>query len=153
MLPWKHEIQKKPGKTWNYLKKGENTPHTSNTPDEVKHIKIWIDWPVSQFKNQYVMASMPTKHNVKLPWKFSATSHGKGPIDGVGATLKWQAVEKVQTRKCIINNAKELFNAVQRSNIKVTMINYWIEKICKGLSKKNYLTMQLWSKVCLRTIF
>ena len=37
------------------------------------------------------MASMPmlsAKHNVKLSWNFSATSHGKGPFDGVGATLK-----------------------------------------------------------------
>ena len=41
----------------------------SNTPDEVKHIKIWTDGPASQFKNQYVMASMPMlspKHNVKF---------------------------------------------------------------------------------------
>ena len=63
----------------------------SNTPDEVKHIKIRTDRPASQFKNQYVIASMPmlsAKHDVKLSWNFSAKSHGKGPIDGVGATLK-----------------------------------------------------------------
>ena len=63
----------------------------SNTPDEVKDIKIWTDGPASQFKNQYVMASMPmlsAKHNVKLSWNFNATSHGKGLIEGVGAPLK-----------------------------------------------------------------
>ena len=41
----------------------------SNTPDEVKHIKIWADGLASQFKKQYVMASMPmlsANHNVKL---------------------------------------------------------------------------------------
>ena len=32
-------------------------------------------------------------------------------------------MEKVQTRKCVINNASKFFNAVQGSNIKVTMIN------------------------------
>ena len=98
----------------------------SNTPEEVKHIEIWTDGPASQFKNQYVMTSMPmlsVKHNVNLSWNFSATSHVKGPIDGVGATLKQQAMEKVQTRKCVINNASEYFNAIQGSNIKVTMIN------------------------------
>ena len=98
----------------------------SNTPDEVKHIKIWTDGPASEFKSQYVMASMPmlsAKHNVKLSWNFSATSHSKRPIDGVGATLKRQVMEKVQTRKCIINNASGFFNAVQGSNIKVAMIN------------------------------
>ena len=68
----------------------------SNTADEVKHIKTWIDGPASQFKNQYVMASMPmlsAKNNMKLSWNFSAASHGKGPIDGVGATLKRRAME------------------------------------------------------------
>ena len=61
------------------------------------------------------MASMPmlsAKHNVKLSWNFNATSHAKGPFDGEGATLKRQAMEKVQTRKCGINNASEFFNAV-----------------------------------------
>ena len=63
----------------------------NNIPDEVKQIKIWTDGPASQFKNQYVMASMPmlsAKHKVKLSWNLSATSHGEGPTDGVGATLK-----------------------------------------------------------------
>ena len=43
------------------------------------------------------MASMPmlsAKHNVKLSWNFSATSHGKGPFDGVGATLKYKRRRK-----------------------------------------------------------
>lgn len=31
------------------------------------------------------------KHNVKLAWNFSATSHGKGPVDGIGATVKRMA--------------------------------------------------------------
>ena len=62
----------------------------SNTPDEVKHIKIWTDGPASQFKTQYVMTLIPmlsAKHNAKLSWNFSATSHDKGPIDGVGAEM------------------------------------------------------------------
>ena len=112
----------------------------SNTPDEVKHIKIWADGPASQFKNQYVITSMPilsAKHNVNLSWNFSATSHGKGSIDGVGATLKRQAMEKVQIRKCVINNASEFFNAVQGSNIKVTMTNSTeLEKYAKDYLEK-----------------
>ena len=112
----------------------------SNTPDEVKHIKIWTDGPASQFKNQYVMASMlmlSAKHNVKLSWNFRTTSHGKGPIDRAGATLKQQVMEKVQTRKCVINNASEFFNAVQGSNIKVTMINSTeLEKYAKDYLEK-----------------
>ena len=74
---------------------------------------------------------------MKLPSNFSAASHGKGPIDGVGATLKRQAMEKVQIRKCVINNASEFFNAVQGSNIKVTMINSTeLEKYAKDYLEK-----------------
>ena len=84
------------------------------------------------------MPMLSAKHNVKLSWNVSITSHGKGPFDGVGVTLKWQAMEKVQTRKCVINNASKFFNAVQGSNIKMTMINstelekytkYYLEKL------------------------
>ena len=76
---------------------------------------------------------LSAKHNVKL----CATSHGKGPTDGVGATLKWQAMEKFQTRKWVFNNAIEFFNAVQESNIKVAMINSTeLEKYAKNYLEK-----------------
>ena len=67
-------------------------------PEWVKHVKIWTDGPKSQFKNKYVMYSMQMlsdKHNVQISWNFSATSHGKGPVDGIGATLK-----RVADKKC-----------------------------------------------------
>ena len=65
---------------------------------------------------------MYQKQNVKLSWNFSATIPGKGPVDGVGATLKRHAMEKNQTRKVTIN-ADEFYQAVRDSNIKVTLIN------------------------------
>ena len=46
-------------------------------------------------------------------------------------------MEKVQTRKCVINNASVFFNAVQGSNIKVTMINSTeLEKYAKDYLEK-----------------
>ena len=50
---------------------------------------------------------MPNKYDVKLTWNFSATSHGKGTVDEVGATLEKYATKKVIKRKCVINNAEE----------------------------------------------
>ena len=66
--------------------------------------------------------NMSRKHNVKVSC-FSATSHDKSPVDGVGTTLKRHAMEKVQTCKVIINNADEFYQAVRDNNIKVTLIN------------------------------
>ena len=46
-------------------------------------------------------------------------------------------MEKVQTRECVINNASKFFNAVQGSNIKVTIINSTeLEKHAKDYLEK-----------------
>ena len=46
-------------------------------------------------------------------------------------------MEQVQTRESVINNASEFFNAVQGSNIKVTMINSTeLEKYAKNYLEK-----------------
>ena len=87
-----------------------------NFPPEIEDLRIWTDGPTSQFKNKFVMEGMKmlsVKHNIPLSWNFSATSHGKGPVDGIGGCLKRIAMEKVKTRQCSINNADEFCQAVQ----------------------------------------
>ena len=57
-------------------------------------VKVWSDGPKNQFKNKYVMGSLDKvsrKPKVHLIWNFSATSHGKGHVDGLGATVKTEA--------------------------------------------------------------
>eukprot|EP00112_Aurelia_sp_Birch-Aquarium-sp1_P019466 Seg4820.5 transcript_id=Seg4820.5/GoldUCD/mRNA.D3Y31 product="hypothetical protein" protein_id=Seg4820.5/GoldUCD/D3Y31 len=97
-----------------------------NFPSEIEELHIWTDGPTSQFKNKFVMEGMKTlsiKHNIPLSWNFSATSHGKGPVDGIGGCLKRIAMEKVKTRQCSINNAKEFCQAVEGSQIGITLIS------------------------------
>eukprot|EP00112_Aurelia_sp_Birch-Aquarium-sp1_P023526 Seg7039.2 transcript_id=Seg7039.2/GoldUCD/mRNA.D3Y31 product="hypothetical protein" protein_id=Seg7039.2/GoldUCD/D3Y31 len=97
-----------------------------NFPSEIEELRIWTDGPTSQFKNKFVMEGMKTlsiKHNIPLSWNFSATSHGKGPVDGIGGCLKRIAMEKVKTRQCSINNAKEFCQAVEGSQIGITFIS------------------------------
>ena len=66
---------------------------------QVRHEIIWIRGKKLFFENfknfsmmtKFSILSMPVlspKHNVKFSWNFSATSHGKEPIDGTGATRK-----------------------------------------------------------------
>jgi len=93
-------------------------------PEGVTEEKIWTDGPASQFKNKYIIAAMKELsrncHDVKLVWNFFATSHGKGPVDGVGGTLKRIAADKVRSRQCIINGMADFIAAVQHSSITVT---------------------------------
>jgi len=63
------------------------------------------------------------RHNIQLCWNYFATSHGKGPVDGVGGTLKRVATDKVRTRQCTINNMEDFVTAVQHSSIRVTPVS------------------------------
>jgi hypothetical protein len=97
-----------------------------NLPSTVKEVRIWTDGPSSQFKNKFVMEGMrmlSKKYGVNLEWNFSATSHGKGPVDGIGGCLKRKATNRVKMRQCVINNATDFFKAVNEgSQIVVTFI-------------------------------
>ena len=63
------------------------------------------------------------KHKVQMTWNFIATSHGKGPVDGVGATVKREAGQKIHTRQNI-NNLDDFEKAVANlKNIKITKIS------------------------------
>ena len=105
-------------------------PFTDKLPNEkpsaVMHVKIWVDGPPSQIKKHlwwHWWKCCQKKYNVRLSWNFCVTSEDKDLVDGVGATLKRHAVEKVQTRKVTINIADEFYQAARDSNIKVTLTN------------------------------
>ena len=53
-------------------------------------------------------------YNIKIIWNFSATSHGKGRVDGVGATLKQIAADKVCRHESIINSLQDFYNSVMQ---------------------------------------
>ena len=94
-------------------------------PENVHFLKV-LKAKNSQFKNKYVMGAiemLSEMRNIKIIWNFSATSHGKGPVDGVGATLKRMAADKVWRRESIINNHLDFCNAVMHSSVKVTCMS------------------------------
>ena len=77
-------------------------------PGTVETISIWSDGPSSQFKNWFVAAaisSLQEKHNINIRWNYFATSHGKGPVDGIGGSVKKQVWTAVSTRKAMVTDA------------------------------------------------
>ena len=59
--------------------------------ENIAALHIWSDGPSSQFKNRYIAATLSYLQNecsIKITWHFFASSHGKGPADGVGGTIK-----------------------------------------------------------------
>ena len=61
---------------------------------------IWSNGPSSEFKNKYMcflIQELSKKYGKPFIWKFSATSHGKGIVDGVGGKVKLSVHKKVMS--------------------------------------------------------
>ena len=66
--------------------------------DDTAEEVIWSDGPGSEFKNKFMrhlMENLSNKYDKPFVWKFSATSHGKGVVDGVGGKIKSSVRRKV----------------------------------------------------------
>jgi hypothetical protein len=77
-------------------------------------LHAFSDGPSSQFKNRF-MFSILQKLRVhfalhELSWSFFAASHGKGPVDGLGAQVKRQVTHAVINRRVTsVNNAEDFY--------------------------------------------
>lgn len=60
---------------------------------------VFSDGCAAQFKNRYTMSSLcflPAEMNLRaMEWNFFASSHGKGAVDGIGATVKRKVFIKI----------------------------------------------------------
>lgn len=91
----------------------------TDMPKSVKVLKIWSDGPSSQFKNKFIAATIPIlekEFGIKIFWNYFATSHGKGCIDGIGATAKMIVRKHVKARDCVVNSANEFVEAFHRTD-------------------------------------
>lgn len=79
---------------------------------------IWSDGPASEFKNKYmvqVLKILAKKYNTKFSWKYFATSHGKGVVDGVGGNIKRLVRQKSMSHSegTIVQSAKDFAQLAQ----------------------------------------
>ncbi|KAJ6647661.1 hypothetical protein Bhyg_02884 [Pseudolycoriella hygida] len=86
----------------------------SKIPASVKTLKIWSDGPNNQFKNRFMGALIKLFQkmlNIQIFWNFFAASHGKGVVDGIGATVKTRVRRLVKSRRAIVENSKDFAKA------------------------------------------
>ncbi|KAG1668796.1 Dipeptidyl peptidase 8 [Nymphon striatum] len=94
-------------------------------PKTVRKVSLWSDGPASQFKNRYILASLKPlqdKYNITIRWNFFATSHGKGPVDGIGGSVKRFVWNGVRSRKFVVSNAEGFKLAARTSQVKVVAV-------------------------------
>ena len=117
-------------------------------PATLKALSIWSDRACSQFKTKYTLAAiavLENKHDVKITWNFLATSHGKGPVDGIGAAIRhvWNMVKSRQNQ---VTNATSFTSTSETMpNVEVIeMTSEMINNMELGLDDvfKNAVTLQ-----------
>lgn len=76
----------------------------------LREVEIFSDGAGSQFKNRHTLSNLvycKKEFSLKIVWNFSATSHGKGAVDGIGAVLKQAWWLAVKSRQKIFSGAKD----------------------------------------------
>jgi len=103
-------------------------------------INYVTDGGPAHFKNRYNILNLSfheINFGVRAFWTFSATSHGKGPVDGLGSTIKSSA-----TRYLMRHGLEEAFESVKEF--------YHFSKHRQELSKSAIEVLYAESKVVLQ---
>ena len=103
--------------------------------DEVKTEIIWSDGPSSEFKNQfmrYLIEKLSICYNKPFSWKFSATSHGKGVVDGVGGKVKSSVRRQVMSfgkDRAIVQDAESFAKVADKVTVNTEVKHVGNDKI------------------------
>lgn len=114
---------------------------------EVVILKVWSDGPTSQFKNKYIAAMIPEfekRFDLKIVWNYFATAHGKGCVDGIGATVKKIVHKHIKARDSIVDNSTDFVEAFKRTQSQILVEEVKEEEINKINDEVG--TVELFSK-------
>lgn len=96
---------------------------TENLPTPITKVYYVSDGAASQYKNKSnfmnILQHKEDFDGISCEWHFHATSHGKGPCDGIGGILKRKAFRASLTQQYTrgITNAKEFFEWANSSGM------------------------------------
>lgn len=118
----------------------------------IENIHIFSDGCTGQFKNKYTMASLlwySEEFELNPKWYFFPTSHGKGAVDGIGATVKRADWNHVKSRQTSIMSAEDFANCVGTlPNVKVLFIPK------KDVDNSRALIQEKWRGVrCIKNMY
>ena len=82
---------------------------------------IYTDGPTSEFKNKFITKSITDikalANKAVVKWKYFATSHGKGAVDGIGWRAKILVRTATKSQKsggCTVQSSEEFYNLVKK---------------------------------------
>ena len=106
-----------------------------DTPVSSVEEVIWTDGPSSEFKNKFMIhliRLLSAKYQRKFTWRYFATSHGKGVVDGVGGRAKSLVRTEVMSKKSdktVVQSSEDFSNVASRLMRKTTVIHIPQEEI------------------------
>jgi len=69
---------------------------------------VWSDGMGAQFRSRFVFKLLSTIHHaIDLEWHYNEAHHGKGPMDGVGGTIKNLDFRAVKSGKVLVRDPEE----------------------------------------------
>ena len=81
---------------------------------------------------QHLIQKLSAIHNKPFVWKFSATTHGKGVVDGVGGWVKSLVHKKIMSLgKNIVPNAESFCKLAKQLNQQTTLFHVPTEEVEK----------------------
>ena len=101
-------------------------------PWKIERVHYWSDGAGSQFKNKFNFVNLlhhKSDMGCEADWSFFATSHGKGPIDGIGGEVKRSVWRDVLKGNVVVNSALEFYEAAIKLNKTITVLYVKQEEI------------------------
>ncbi|CAF1510324.1 unnamed protein product [Adineta ricciae] len=92
---------------------------------QITKISYISDGAPSHFKNHSNMINLihhRSDFNIEASWSFSASGHGKGPSDGIGATLKSGTNRSILSSGTILSSAEDFFNFTKKINDEAALL-------------------------------
>ena len=77
---------------------------------------------------------------IDLEWHYNEAHHGKGPMDGVGGTIKNLVFRAVKSGKVSVRNPAEFVNVANQIVPSITSINMPIEEMLEEPSEVSKAT-------------
>jgi len=73
---------------------------------------LWSDGCASQFRSRFVFKLLAHyRPELQIGWHYNEVHHGKGPMDGIGGTLKNVVYRQVKSDRVMINSVSDFFDA------------------------------------------
>ena len=76
--------------------------------NNIEKVIVVSDGCAAQFRSKYVFMLLTTiQPDLSLEWHYNEAHHGKGPMDGIGGTVKNMVYRRVLAGDIVINNPKQ----------------------------------------------